>query len=52
MFSSHKESVYSEQNAIWFIAEDVGRREHGVWLLNKCWLLFKINEVKKRQVNW
>lgn len=27
----------------------VGRREHGVWLLNKLWLLFKFNEVKKKK---
>lgn len=35
------------QKAVWFIAMTVGRREHGVWLLNRRWLLFKFNEVKK-----
>lgn len=37
------------KKAVWFIAVVVGRREHGVWLLNRCWLLFKFNEVKKKK---
>lgn len=40
------------EKAVWFIAMAVGRRGHVVWLLNRRWLLFKFNEVKKRQVNW
>lgn len=36
------------QKAVRFIATVVGRREHGVWLLNRRWLLFKFNEVKKK----
>lgn len=36
------------QKAVWFIAMVVGRREHSVWLLNRRWLLFKFNEVKKK----
>lgn len=39
------------QKVVWFIAIVVGSREYGVWLLNRCWVLFEFNEVKKRQVN-
>lgn len=36
------------QKAVWFIAVVVGRRERGMWLLNRRRLLFKFNEVKKK----
>lgn len=52
MSSSCKENFTVNQKAVWFIAVVVDRREYGVWLLNRRWLLFKFNEVNKRQVNW
>lgn len=38
------------QKAVWFTAMVVGKREHSVWLLNRRWLLFKFNEVKKSKL--